>query len=134
MEQLPNARPDKPTYFGNWRGVTLTPDQDDFYAMLYTAHGRGISGFLFNHKQELGARRVKSVRVWFSDEHESYYARFEMEHSPPPRTKPALARRTIDMSTDAHGVTFNFTLQRHDSFDLTSNDEDGIEAGITRKS
>lgn len=118
MGQLPNARPDKPTYFGDWPGVTLTPDQDDFYTMLYTAHGRGVSAFLFNHKQELGARRIKSVRVWFSDEHESYYARFEMEDSPHLKSKPAKARRSIGMSTSGDGAAFDFTLSRHDSFQL----------------
>ena len=119
------------TYFGNWPGVTFKPQDDGYCAILSTKQGRGIAAFLFNHKQELGAKRVKTITIWHSESEGSYFLRFEIEDSPAP--KPQLARRTLGKSVDDEYPIIEPMAMRHDSFDLgMGNVKEGVEKD-TRK-
>jgi hypothetical protein len=84
---------DEMKYFGYWPGVTFTPEQEGFFALLYTKQGRGIAAFLFNHKNSFGPRRVGAITVWHSEAEESYCLRFEMEDSPELELAGQLIRR-----------------------------------------
>ena len=121
---------DETTYFGNWPGVSYTPEDDAFYALLYAKQGRGISAFLFNHKQELGPRRIKAATIWHSEKEQSYCVRFEMEDSPEPET--GLAKRSMGHTVMNDQPIIEPVLKRHDSFDLGSTDVYDA-GGLTRK-
>jgi len=123
----------KPLYFGDWPGVTFAPQQDEFWAMLATRQGRGISAFLFNHKQELGPRRIKGITIWHSGEELSYFMRFEMEDSPVPlmkRSPTAEDQSIAAVQVYTSGLT---PVKRRDSFDLEDPTVGGLLGGVTRE-
>jgi hypothetical protein len=94
------------TYFGNWPGETFTPEQDEFYALLYTKQCRSIAAFLFNHKAEFGPRRIKSIRIWHSETELSYCLRLEVEESTVQIMEKSAGRRRRHDSLDPEDASF----------------------------
>ncbi|CAF9923129.1 MAG: hypothetical protein HETSPECPRED_005248 [Heterodermia speciosa] len=60
-----------------WPGYTFTPqgEPDEFYALLGTPHGRGVTYLLIDHPNELPGKSVESITIFGTISSE-----FEMEN------------------------------------------------------
>jgi hypothetical protein len=48
-----------------WPGVDYGPDSDEFAALLGSPNGVGVAYILLQHREQLGQKTIKSVRVWY---------------------------------------------------------------------
>ena len=47
-----------------WPGKKFTPSDDQFMALLATAHGKGVFNLLTQHPADLGSRKIESITVF----------------------------------------------------------------------
>ncbi|KAF2429422.1 hypothetical protein EJ08DRAFT_734983 [Tothia fuscella] len=83
MEHLAKQRGAKE--LGVWPGALFELEsEENSRAMLATDHGKGLSFFLLQHKEQFGLKRVKGVRIWVSKNGpgeplwKKYHAAFEI--------------------------------------------------------
>jgi len=54
------------SHLARWPGNRFTPNDDQYMALLGTAHGKGVFNLLAQHPAELGAREIESITVFMS--------------------------------------------------------------------
>ena len=48
----------------HWPGRRFTPDDDQYMALLGTAHGRGVANLVAQHRNYLGSKNIESITVF----------------------------------------------------------------------
>ena len=85
-----------------WPGWKFTPDSDYFKVILATKQGRGVSHWLFQHKDVFGAKSISSITLFKAA---GWALKFELGASPPPTQQPpaVLARQDSGVVFDEAG-------------------------------
>jgi len=88
-----------------WPGDRFTRDHDEFYVLMTSPMGQGVTWFLTQHKHIFGAKSVGRIRVWASsDAEDDFNMLFEIINPPPPdsdgeeaagQDPPAAERRAL---------------------------------------
>lgn len=60
------------SHFSNWPGARFTPQDDQYMALLATAHGKGIVNLLTQHPVELGHKSIESVIVFATNSYRQH--------------------------------------------------------------
>ena len=48
----------------NWPGQRFTPDNDQYMALLGTAHGKGVANLVGQHRNYLGSKNIESITIF----------------------------------------------------------------------
>ena len=47
-----------------WPGQRFTPADDQYMALLGTAHGKGVANLVAQHRNDLGSKNIESITIF----------------------------------------------------------------------